>query len=112
MIITYTNGQTIPAALVVRTDNRLRVVLAGSDDVTEFTQINGSTWVSEECETVSIEFGFRGRTNHKYTEEDFACSHELAARLIHLLLNPEEDAKLSTAPPVKSFDPASCHLAV
>ena len=39
-----------------------------------------------------------GRTNRDYEEEDFACSQELAARLIHLLLNPEEDEELSAAP--------------
>ena len=103
MTITYANGQTIKAALVVRTDNRIRVALAGCDDLTEFTQING-TWVSEDCEAVQIEFGWPGRTNREYKEEDFVCSEDLAARLIHLLLNADQDEELSAIPPVKPLD--------
>jgi hypothetical protein len=99
MTITYADGQTIKAALVVRTDNRIRVALAGSDDITEFTQING-TWVSEDCEAVQIEFGLPGRSNGEYKDEDFACSQDLASRLIHLLLNPEQDEELNTAPAI------------
>jgi hypothetical protein len=111
MTITYTNGQTIQAALVVRTDNRLRVVLAGSDDVTEFTQVSGATLVSEDCEAVQIEFGPK-RANRECTEEDCICSPELAARLIHMLLNPEEDEDLSTPIPSPSLDSTAERLVV
>ena len=110
MTITYANGQTIKAALVVRTDNRIRVAFAGNDDLTEFTQING-TWVSEDCEAVQIEFCQPGRTNREYKEEDFACSQELAARLIHLLLHSEEDEELSAAP-AKSLASAAGRMVV
>ncbi len=106
MTITYANGQTKKAALVVRYDNRIRVVTAGSDDVNEFTQING-TWVSEDCEAVQIEFGWTNRVNHEYKEEDLVCSEELATRLIHLLLNPEEDEELGTAVPSPSLNAAA-----
>lgn len=103
MTITYADGQTIKAALVVHTDNRIRVALAGCDGLTEFTQING-TWISEDCDPVHIEFGWPGRGNREYKEEDFACSHDLAARLIHLLFNPEVDEELCAAAPLESFD--------
>lgn len=111
MTVTYVNGRTIKAALVVRTDKSIRVVLAGTDDVTEFTQINGA-WVSEDCDPVHIEFGGPRRTTRQYTEEDFACSKELAARLIHMLLNPEEDEDLSTPIPSPSLDSTADRLVV
>jgi hypothetical protein len=107
MTITYANGQTIKAALVVRYDKRIRVVTAGSDDVAELTQINGNTWVSDDCEAVQIEFGWTNRVNHEYKEEDLVCSEELASRLIHLLLNPEEDEELGTPVPSPSLNAAA-----
>ncbi len=111
MTITYANGQTIKAALVVRTDNRLRVALAGSDDLTEFSQING-TWVSEDCEPVHIDFGWPGRTNREYKEEDFVCSEDLAASLIHLLLNADEDEELNTARAMKSLNTTAGRMVI
>jgi len=111
MTITYANGQTIKAALVVRTDNRIRVALAGQDDLTEFTQIN-DVWVSEDCEPVRIEFGWPPRINREYKEEDFVCSADLAAKMIHRLLNPEEDEELSTAAPLKSLDSTAGRMVV
>jgi hypothetical protein len=103
MTITYANGQKMTAALVVRTDNRIRVVLEGQDDITEFTQI-GSAWVSEDCEPVQIEFGSQKRSALAYEEEDLVCSKDLAARLIHLLRNPAEDEELSVSPMAKPLN--------
>ena len=111
MIITYANGQTIKAALVVGNDSWMRLVLAGSDDVTEFNRIHG-TWVSEDCEAVQINFGWSGRANHEYKEEDFICSHELAAQLIHRLLNPEEDEDANTPVPSPSLDSTVASMVV
>jgi hypothetical protein len=111
MTITYANGQKIKAALVVGDNKWMRLVLAGSDDVTEFTQING-TWVSEDCEAVQIEFGWSGRANHEHEESDFVCSHELAVELIRLLLNPEEDEDVSTPIPSPSSDSTATRLMV
>jgi hypothetical protein len=111
MIITNANGQTIKAALVVGGDTWMRLVLAGSDDVTEFTQING-TWVSEDCEAVQIEYGWSVRAKHVYTEEDFLCSHELASQLIHRLLNPEEGEDLGTPVPSPSLHAAAGRMVV
>lgn len=112
MTITYANGQTKKAALVVRYDNRIRVVTAGSDDVTEFIQVNANTWVSEDCEAVQIEFGWTNRVNHEYKEEDLVCSEELASQLIHLLLNPEEDEDLGAAVPSPSLNAAAARMVV
>jgi hypothetical protein len=99
-------------ALVVRTDNRMRVALVGCDDLTEFTQING-TWVSEDCEAVRIDFGWPARASREYQEEDFICSQDLAAKLIHRLLNPEEDEELSDAPaPLTSLDSTAGRMVV
>ena len=103
MTITYADGQTIQAALVVRADDRLRVVLEGAEDVTEFTRIR-STWVSEDLEPVRITSGHPLRAAAEYQEEDFVCSKKLASHLIHLLLNPEEDEELSAFPPTRSLD--------
>jgi len=111
MTITYANGQTIKAAMVVRIDNRLRAALEGSDDLTEFTQING-TWVSEDCEAVRIDFGWPARATREYQEEDFICSEALAARLIHRLLNEDEDDDLNTTPPAKSLDSTAGRMVV
>jgi hypothetical protein len=111
MTITYANGQTIKAALVVRTDNRIRVALAGCDDLTEFTEING-TWVSEDCEAVRIDFGWPGRTSREYKEEDFVCSEALAARLVDLLLNADEGEELSAAAAGQSLDSTAGRLVI
>jgi hypothetical protein len=111
MTITYANGQTIKAALVVRTDNTIRVVLAGSDDVTEFTCIGGA-WVSEDCEAVRIEYGWPVRIHAQYTDEDYICPKDLAAQLIHMLLNPEDEEE-STAPvPSPSLASTAAHMIV
>jgi hypothetical protein len=109
MTITYANGKTIKAALVVGDDKWMRLVLAGTDDVTEFTKRSG-TWVSEDCEPVQVQFGFSDRANHAYKEEDFACSHELAAQLIHMLLNPEEEEEEVPTIPAPSVDSAAALL--
>lgn len=111
MTIRYANGQTIQAALVVHTEDRIRVALAGSDDLTEFIQING-TWVSEDCEAVHIDFGGHPRSHRAYQEEDFVCSKDLAARLVRLLLHAGEDEELSVAAPVKSLDSTAGRMVV
>lgn len=103
MTITDTNGQTIQAALVTRSEDRIRVAIQGSDDVTEYTQIHG-TWVSEDLEPVHIAFGPSAAAPVDYQEEDFVCSKRLAAHLIHLMLNPEEEDDLNAAPPLRSLD--------
>ena len=97
MIIKYSNGTEVEAALLVRGERTLRVALNGGDDVVEVTEING-TWVSEDCEPVQIEFAWelRGRLPEP-TEADFVCSEELAARLLRLLFtDSSEDVEVSS----------------
>ncbi|HUI82109.1 MAG TPA: hypothetical protein VLY24_29510 [Bryobacteraceae bacterium] len=112
MTITYANGNKIKAALVVRSENWMRVVTAGSDDVTEFQLVNG-TWVSEDCEAVQIEFGPARRVYREHTEEDFVCSKELAAHLIQMLLKGDEDEDESGTPvPSPSVNRTARHVVV
>ena len=101
MTITYANGQTIKAAVVVRSENWMRLVLAGTEDVTEFNLVNG-TWISEDCEPVQIEFGPARLVYREYKEEDFVCSKELASDLIRMLLNGDEDEEEEVGTPVPS----------
>jgi hypothetical protein len=71
--------------MLSRTETTLRAAIQDADDVIEFSNING-IWVSEDCEPVRIVFEWQ-RPNSKRTisEADFACSRELAGRLIHVL---------------------------
>jgi len=92
MTIHYINKKSIEGFLLARTDNTLRVSIPGADDVLEFTCING-TWVSEDCEPVRIEFAWERKSHQpEVTEADCICPRELAAHLIHLLLNGEENS--------------------
>jgi len=85
MILTYANGNTTEAFLLARTETKIRVAIPGSDDPLELTNVHG-TWVSEDCEPVRVEFAWEHKTREEVVNEaDCICSHELAARLIHLL---------------------------
>jgi len=112
MFLTYTDGSRTEAFLLARTENKIRVVIPGSDDPLELTDIRG-TWVTEDCEPVRVEFAWERKTREQIlTEADCICSHDLAARLIHLLWNgDEEDASQpkQTAMPgnIESLVPAS-----
>jgi len=99
MTITYANGTTLEAILVTRHEHTIRVAVRGGDDLLEFKDIKG-IWVSEDCEPVRIEFEWQrcGR-RAEVAEADFICSQELAARLIHMLLNGEEEECKAVAPP-------------
>jgi len=91
MTITYANGTTLEAILVTRHEHTIRVAVKGGDDLLEFQDSNG-TWVSEDCEPVQIEFEWQKRGRKpEVTEADCICSQELAARLIHMLRNGEEE---------------------
>jgi hypothetical protein len=61
MIITHINGKTTEGILVSRSENNIRVVLKGSDDVAEFASVSG-TWVSEDCEAVQVRYEWQRRT--------------------------------------------------
>jgi hypothetical protein len=99
MTLRYTNGKTIEGVTLVRTANTMRVAVQGCEDAAEFTNVHG-TWISEDCEPVTFEYGPRRHAPASLSEADCTCSRELASRLIDLLLtDSEEDAwEAQTAP--------------
>jgi hypothetical protein len=102
MILIHANGSRTEAVLLARNENKMRVAIAGSDDLVELTDVHG-TWVTEDCEPVYVQFAWEGKTREQIvTEADCVCSHNLAARLIHLLWNADEDgqAQAKTTVPV------------
>ncbi len=91
MVLIYADGSRKEAFLLARTENRIRVAVPGCDDPMELTDIRG-TWVTEDCEPVRVEFAWQGKTREQVlTEADCICSHDLAARLLHLLWNADEE---------------------
>ena len=57
----------------------------------EISDING-TWVSAHCEPVALKFAWQQLDRKpKISEADCHCSHELAARLIHLLFTDSSE---------------------
>jgi hypothetical protein len=85
MILTFADGRRSEAILLARTENKIRVAIPGSDDPLEFTDVHG-TWVSEDCEPVRVQFAWEKKTPEELlSEADCVCSHDLAARLLHLL---------------------------
>ena len=93
MILTYANGSKTEGFLLARTENKIRVAIPGCDDPMELTDIRG-TWVSEDCEPVRVEFAWQQKTREEVlSEADCLCSHELAARLIHLLWSGDEESE-------------------
>lgn len=94
MVLIYANGSKKEAVLLARNENKIRVAIAGSDDLLELTDVHG-TWVTEDCEPVHVQFAWEGKTQEQIvTEADCVCSHELAARLIHLLWNADEQDRV------------------
>lgn len=91
MVLIYADGSQTEAFLLSRTENKIRVAIPGSDDPLELAEIHG-TWVTEDCEPVRVQFAWEGKTREQITTEaDCICSHDLAARLIHLLWNADEE---------------------
>lgn len=91
MTIKYSDGKTVEAVLLARSENTMRVAIEGADDVMEFTNIGGA-WVSEDCEPVSIVFAWQRPDRKKpISVTDCICSRELADRLIHSLFAEKRD---------------------
>jgi hypothetical protein len=86
MKIRYQNGSAFEGITLSRTQQTMRVAVKGGDDVLEFTNIHG-TWVSEDCEPVTMEVGMTCAPVENLSEDDFICSQELAAHLVSLLFN-------------------------
>ncbi len=91
MTITYPGGRRVAAILLSRSSDTLRVAVQDDDDARVFTCVNG-TWVSEDCEGVSIQFEWERPARPVPTLEDCICSKELAEELLTRLVNPEVDA--------------------
>ena len=90
MTIGYRDGKTIEGVTLARTANTMRVAVKGCEDAAEFINVHG-TWVSEDCEPVTIEYGPRRNPLATLSEADCICPPELAARLIALLFAGSEE---------------------
>jgi hypothetical protein len=55
MILRYTNGSNFQGVILFRTESTIRVAQQGSEDVVEFTRLNGM-WVSDDLEPAWIEY--------------------------------------------------------
>jgi hypothetical protein len=100
MTITFTNGKKVEAVLVSRTEDAMHVIARGDSDARELRNVRG-TWVSEDCEPVSVEFAWQ-KSGRKptITEADCVCSRELAAKLIHSLIAGESAEESEVEEPV------------
>jgi len=86
MKIRYADGKTIEGVTLRRTGDFMRVAVKGGDDAAEFIHVHG-TWISEDCEPVTMEYdGSLRNAPTTLSEADCICPRELAARLIELLL--------------------------
>ena len=92
MTIRYADGKAIEGVTLVRTANMMRVAVKGCDDAAEFINVHG-TWISEDCEPVTLEYGPRRTAPATLSEADCICSRDLAARLIDLLLTDSAEDK-------------------
>lgn len=77
----------------------MRVVLRGSEDVQEFTQVNG-VWISDDCEPVHVSFAWERLTAEAPLDDDCVCSPELAARLLRMLFSGSEEHQESSPVPM------------
>ena len=77
----------------------MRVAVKGCDDAAEFINVHG-TWISEDCEPVTLEYGPRRNAPTTLSDADCICSRALAAVLIDLLLtdSAEEECAAQTTP--------------
>ena len=90
MTIRYADGKAVEGVTLRRTANMMRVAVKGCDDAAEFINVHG-TWISEDCEPVTMEYGPRRNALATLSEADCICPPELAARLIALLFTDSEE---------------------
>jgi hypothetical protein len=97
MTITYSNGRSVEAVLLARSETTIRVALEDTENVMEFSDIDG-TWRSADCEPVLIEFAWQ-KLDRKpaIAEADCCCSSELAASLIQSLFADSSEDELVAA---------------
>jgi hypothetical protein len=86
MKITYSDGTVLNAVLLSRESDTLRTAVLGEDDARAFTFVSG-VWTSEDCEVVSIEFGWERRGQSPIpTDAECVYSEQFASRIISMLL--------------------------
>jgi len=111
MKIRYQDGLAVEAVTLSRSEKSMRVALSGGDDVLDLRRIGGA-WVTEDCEPVSIEYPSRRAPGATIREEDCICPADLAAHLIHLLLNDSsEDLDTHAGPAAECKTMPSAHIA-
>lgn len=109
------NERAAQAVVLSRKADTMRIAVRRSDDVLVLTRLNGS-WITEDLEPVEISFvGERHVPKAPVSESDCICSKALAAHLIHLLLNGDEENVLGIgrSPQQDTGSAAApCHLNV
>jgi hypothetical protein len=55
LLIRFNNGRVLQGVMLALGSQMVRVAIKGAEDAAEFRLIN-QTWVSEDCEPVTIEF--------------------------------------------------------
>jgi hypothetical protein len=104
MTIRYADGKASEGITLARTADIMRVVVKDCEDVAEFINAHG-TWISEDCEPVTMEHDRLGSAAAALSEDDFICPQALAARLIDLLsTDSSEDDWEEQATPQPSED--------
>ena len=68
--IKYSTGVRLQGILMAMGDGLIRVAIQGADDAAIYRLINGS-WISEDCEVVTIEFDRGGPEAHTGIEAIF-----------------------------------------
>ncbi len=75
LLIRYNTGRILEGALLALGDQKIRVALKDSDDVTEYRLVN-QRWVSEDCEVVTM--SFQHEESATVAEDEFMESMVLA----------------------------------
>jgi hypothetical protein len=110
MTIRYSNGHTLEAVLLSKTETSMRVALQGSEDVLEIKNLNGA-WITEECEPVNVDYVWsRQSLLDEISEDDCICTPELAAKLLHLLFSGEEQPDTRNPPARPTALPVCQHV--
>ena len=93
MTISYPIGRAVQGVILSRTDSMMRVAIKDGDDAEIFTCVDG-TWISEDCEPVTIrsDWSMPALKAPVTSEDDCLCSKELAARLLHALFGGEPES--------------------
>jgi hypothetical protein len=98
MTIRYQNGERKQAITLSRTESKMRVAIPDTEDALELRKLSG-TWVTDDCEPVTIEYPSRRAASVTVTEEDCICSADLAAHLIRLLHTDSSEDLMETPEP-------------